>query len=122
MPKTIIITGASSGFGAMTARVLAETGHVVYAGMRVPYFAAKAAEDALAVSYAAEVGRFGAGLTDEIPAGRSTSTGAERTTFGRAISSTVAEFAPYTRLAWHGDSDGVGAYHAWMRDAEQIPR
>jgi NAD(P)-dependent dehydrogenase (short-subunit alcohol dehydrogenase family) len=34
VPKTIIITGASSGFGAMTARVLAEAGHVVYAGMR----------------------------------------------------------------------------------------
>jgi NAD(P)-dependent dehydrogenase (short-subunit alcohol dehydrogenase family) len=34
VPKTIIITGASSGFGAMTARVLAEAGHVVYVGMR----------------------------------------------------------------------------------------
>ena len=34
MPKTIIISGASSGFGAMTARHLANGGHTVYAGMR----------------------------------------------------------------------------------------
>ena len=34
MPKTIIISGASSGFGAMTARHLANAGHTVYAGMR----------------------------------------------------------------------------------------
>ncbi|MFD3406581.1 SDR family oxidoreductase [Kribbella sp. NPDC058693] len=34
MPKTIIITGASSGFGALTARALADAGHVVYAGVR----------------------------------------------------------------------------------------
>jgi NAD(P)-dependent dehydrogenase (short-subunit alcohol dehydrogenase family) len=32
--KNIIITGASSGFGAMTARALADAGHTVYAGMR----------------------------------------------------------------------------------------
>jgi NAD(P)-dependent dehydrogenase (short-subunit alcohol dehydrogenase family) len=30
----VIITGASSGFGAMTARALADEGEVVYAGMR----------------------------------------------------------------------------------------
>ncbi len=36
MPKTIIISGASSGFGAMTARALADAGHVVYAGLRDP--------------------------------------------------------------------------------------
>ena len=30
----VIITGASSGFGAMTARALADQGEVVYAGMR----------------------------------------------------------------------------------------
>jgi NAD(P)-dependent dehydrogenase (short-subunit alcohol dehydrogenase family) len=34
MSKTIIITGASSGFGALTARALADAGHTVYAGMR----------------------------------------------------------------------------------------
>jgi NAD(P)-dependent dehydrogenase (short-subunit alcohol dehydrogenase family) len=30
----IVITGASSGFGALTARALADAGHTVYAGMR----------------------------------------------------------------------------------------
>ena len=34
MGKAIIITGASSGFGALTARALADDGHTVYAGMR----------------------------------------------------------------------------------------
>jgi NAD(P)-dependent dehydrogenase (short-subunit alcohol dehydrogenase family) len=34
MSKTIIISGASSGFGALSARALADTGHIVYAGMR----------------------------------------------------------------------------------------
>lgn len=37
MPPTgnvIVITGASSGFGALTARALADAGHTVYAGMR----------------------------------------------------------------------------------------
>ena len=34
MTKTIVITGASSGFGALSARALADAGHVVYAGMR----------------------------------------------------------------------------------------
>ncbi|MBB5857761.1 SDR family NAD(P)-dependent oxidoreductase [Amycolatopsis umgeniensis] len=32
--KVIVITGASSGFGALTARALARAGHTVYAGMR----------------------------------------------------------------------------------------
>jgi NAD(P)-dependent dehydrogenase (short-subunit alcohol dehydrogenase family) len=32
--KIIVITGASSGFGALTARALAKVGHTVYAGMR----------------------------------------------------------------------------------------
>jgi short-subunit dehydrogenase involved in D-alanine esterification of teichoic acids len=32
--KTIVVTGASSGFGAMTVRALADAGHVVFAGMR----------------------------------------------------------------------------------------
>lgn len=34
MKQVILITGASSGFGALTARALADAGHVVYAGMR----------------------------------------------------------------------------------------
>jgi NAD(P)-dependent dehydrogenase (short-subunit alcohol dehydrogenase family) len=34
MSKIIVVTGASSGFGAMTVRALADAGHVVYAGMR----------------------------------------------------------------------------------------
>lgn len=34
MSKTVLITGASSGFGAMTARALADAGHNVFAGMR----------------------------------------------------------------------------------------
>lgn len=32
--KTVLITGASSGFGALTARALADAKHLVYAGMR----------------------------------------------------------------------------------------
>jgi NAD(P)-dependent dehydrogenase (short-subunit alcohol dehydrogenase family) len=32
--QVILITGASSGFGAMSARALADAGHTVYAGMR----------------------------------------------------------------------------------------
>lgn len=32
--NVVVITGASSGFGALTARVLADAGHTVYAGMR----------------------------------------------------------------------------------------
>jgi len=34
MKQVIVITGASSGFGALTARALADAGHTVYAGMR----------------------------------------------------------------------------------------
>ena len=32
--KVALVTGASSGFGAMTVRALADAGHIVYAGMR----------------------------------------------------------------------------------------
>jgi len=34
MKHVIVITGASSGFGALTARALADAGHTVYAGIR----------------------------------------------------------------------------------------
>ena len=34
MSNVVVITGASSGFGALTARALADAGHTVYAGMR----------------------------------------------------------------------------------------
>ena len=34
MSKSILISGASSGFGALTAHALADAGHTVYAGMR----------------------------------------------------------------------------------------
>src|SRR6202051_4162383 len=34
MKKAIVITGASSGFGALSARALAKAGHIVYASMR----------------------------------------------------------------------------------------
>jgi NAD(P)-dependent dehydrogenase (short-subunit alcohol dehydrogenase family) len=33
-PKVVLVTGASSGFGALSATALARAGHVVYAGMR----------------------------------------------------------------------------------------
>ena len=34
MNRVIVITGASSGFGALSARLLADAGHTVFAGMR----------------------------------------------------------------------------------------
>ncbi|UFW63210.1 SDR family NAD(P)-dependent oxidoreductase [Rhizobium laguerreae] len=50
--QVIVITGASSGFGALTARALAKAGHTVYAGMR-----ATKCRNAPAVADAAEFAR-----------------------------------------------------------------
>ena len=36
MPKTILITGASTGFGHDTAETLSRAGHTVFASMREP--------------------------------------------------------------------------------------
>ena len=36
------------------------------------------------------------------------------TTFGLRVSSTVAEFVPCARLAWHGQAEGLRAYHNWL--------
>lgn len=33
-PRTVVVTGASSGFGALTVRALADADHTVHAGMR----------------------------------------------------------------------------------------
>ena len=53
MSKTIVITGAGSGFGAQAARALATAGHTVYAGMR-DTAGRNAARVAEAAAYAAE--------------------------------------------------------------------
>jgi NAD(P)-dependent dehydrogenase (short-subunit alcohol dehydrogenase family) len=53
MTKTIIITGASSGFGALSARALADAGHTVYAGIR-DSAGRNAPQVAMAKRYAAE--------------------------------------------------------------------
>jgi NAD(P)-dependent dehydrogenase (short-subunit alcohol dehydrogenase family) len=53
MSKTIVITGASSGFGALTARRLADADHTVYAGMR-DTMGRNAPQVAAAKQYAAE--------------------------------------------------------------------
>lgn len=53
MQQVIIVTGASSGFGALTARALADAGHIVYAGMR-DTIGRNAPQVAKVVEYAAE--------------------------------------------------------------------
>src|SRR6202011_1406349 len=55
MKQVIVITGASSGFGALAARRLADAGHIVYAGMRATA-GRNAAQVATAKKYAADHG------------------------------------------------------------------
>ncbi|KAA1182400.1 SDR family oxidoreductase [Rhizobium tropici] len=53
--QVIVITGASSGFGALTARALAKAGHTVYAGIRETQ-GRNATQVAAAAAFAAENG------------------------------------------------------------------
>ncbi|MGG6897350.1 MULTISPECIES: SDR family oxidoreductase [Rhizobium] len=53
--QVIVITGASSGFGALTARALAKAGHTVYAGIRETQ-GRNAAQVAAAEAFAKENG------------------------------------------------------------------
>ena len=53
--QVIVITGASSGFGALTARALAKAGHTIYAGIRETQ-GRNAAQVATAAAFAKENG------------------------------------------------------------------
>jgi len=55
MGKIIVVTGASSGIGALSARALARAGHTVYAGMRATE-SRNAPQVAAAAEYALEHG------------------------------------------------------------------
>ena len=55
MGKIIVVTGASSGIGALSARALARAGHTVYAGMRATE-SRNAPQVAAAAEYAREHG------------------------------------------------------------------
>src|SRR4029077_8241571 len=53
MNNVVVITGAGSGFGALTARALADQGNTVYAGMRETA-GRNAAQLSAAIDYARE--------------------------------------------------------------------
>jgi NAD(P)-dependent dehydrogenase (short-subunit alcohol dehydrogenase family) len=67
MRQIIVITGASSGFGALTARSLARSARGGTPPYLSPYFAAKAAMDSLAVSCAGELARWGIETSIVVP-------------------------------------------------------
>lgn len=65
MQHVIIITGASSGFGEIAAHMLAERGHVVYAGVRQFETRPIAAMEAFAKAKSAKLHSILLDITDE---------------------------------------------------------
>lgn len=75
--QVIVVTGASSGFGAMSARALARAGHTVYAGIRATTGRnAKAVADAAAFAkeYNADLRTIELDVTDDASIGKAVET------------------------------------------------